>query len=199
MEAAWITLRDTVDNTAMKCLGSSTRRHGDWFDENHAEILDTIGKKRAAHLAHLYDPQCTTKKDALKNCAKCKIPSWWNPSLRRQEWHENLLQQSEGGLQSHQCRLISASECRWNQAHIREEQDPGEVGWVFRWCTKQAIIYQRQGHWTTAASPSEQTTGSHSNPGASSNSYLSTIHQQSTRIWFNSWGNLWGGWISVDG
>ena len=36
----------------------------------------------------------------------------------------------------HQCRLNSASECRWNKAHIKEEQDPGEVGRAFQWCTK---------------------------------------------------------------
>ena len=65
LEAAWITLRDTVYNTAMECLGPSTRRHRHWFDEYHAEIMDLIGGKGAVHLAHLHDPQCTTKKDAL--------------------------------------------------------------------------------------------------------------------------------------
>ena len=44
-EAAWITLRDTVYSTAMECLGLSTRRHRDWFDENHAKIMDLIGEK----------------------------------------------------------------------------------------------------------------------------------------------------------
>ena len=67
MEAAWTSLRDTVYRTAMECLGPPTRRHRDWFDENHAEIMDLIGKKRAAHLAHLHDPQSTPKKDALKS------------------------------------------------------------------------------------------------------------------------------------
>ena len=28
--------------------------------------MDLIGKKRTAHLAHLHDPQCTTKKDILR-------------------------------------------------------------------------------------------------------------------------------------
>ena len=67
MEAAWITLRDTVYSTAKECLGPFTRRHRDWFDENHSEIMDLIGKKRAAYLAHLHNPLCTTKKDALRS------------------------------------------------------------------------------------------------------------------------------------
>ena len=37
------------------------------------------------------------------------------------------------------------------------------MGWVFQWCTKQAIFYQWQG-WMIAASPSEQVTQCHSNP-----------------------------------
>ena len=44
VEAAWITLRYTVYSTDMQCLGPSTRRYGDWFDENHAKITDPIGK-----------------------------------------------------------------------------------------------------------------------------------------------------------
>ena len=44
VEVAWITIRDTVYSTGLECLGPSTRRHRDWFDENHAEIIDLIGK-----------------------------------------------------------------------------------------------------------------------------------------------------------
>ena len=51
----------------MECLGQYIRRHIDWFDEKHTEIMDLIGKKRAANLMHLHDPQCTTKKDALRS------------------------------------------------------------------------------------------------------------------------------------
>ena len=67
MEAAWITLRDTVYSTATESLGPSTRRHRDWFDENYAEIMNLIGKKCSAHLVHLHDLQCITNKDALKS------------------------------------------------------------------------------------------------------------------------------------
>ena len=51
----------------MECLGPSTRRHRDWFDENYAEIMDLVRKKRSVHLAHLQDLQCTTKKDTLRS------------------------------------------------------------------------------------------------------------------------------------
>ena len=56
-----------VYSTAMECLGPSTSRHRDWFDENHAKIIDPIGKKCAAQLAHLHDSQSTTKKYALRS------------------------------------------------------------------------------------------------------------------------------------
>ena len=67
VETAWITLPDSVYSTAMDCLGPSSRRQRDWLDENHAEIMGLIGKKRAAHLVHLHDPQYTSKKDALRS------------------------------------------------------------------------------------------------------------------------------------
>ena len=72
--AAWITLRDTVYRTAMDCLGLSTRRHRDWVDENHAEIIDLIWKKRAAHQGHLHDPHFATKKYALRSiCSSVQL------------------------------------------------------------------------------------------------------------------------------
>ena len=150
--------------------------------------MDLIGKKRAAHpcappWSSLYDqeihfkehPQYRSAQAARNARFLAEHLSWWNPKLRRQECHEKLLQQSEWSLWSHQSRLISASVCRWNQAHIREELDPREVGWIFRWCFKQAIFSQRQGDWTTAASPSEWVIRCHSNHGVTSDSYQSTI------------------------
>ena len=67
VEAAWITLRDTVYSTAVECLGPSARRNREWFDENHADIMELIGEKRAAQQAHLHDTQCITKKDTLRS------------------------------------------------------------------------------------------------------------------------------------
>ena len=128
-------LSRTVYSAAMECLGSEDI---DWFDENHAEIMNLIGKKVCCPSG---GPPWASRKMLMKSKVTQKRITW-----------KKLLQQSEGGLCSHQCRLISASECRWNQAHIREEQDPGEVGWVFWWCIKQAIFYQRQGHWMITAS-----------------------------------------------
>ena len=67
-----------IYSAAMECLGPSTRRHRDWFDENHA------------HLAHQHDPQCTTKKDALRSMRRtmqlkpCKMQDSW-PSARVDE------------------------------------------------------------------------------------------------------------------
>ena len=66
VETALITLLDTVYRTDVEYLGPSNRTHRDWFDENQAVTMDLIGKKCAAHLVHLQDPQFTTKKEALR-------------------------------------------------------------------------------------------------------------------------------------
>ena len=50
----------------MEYLGPPAKRHKDWFDENHSEIIDLLERKRAAHLAHLREPSSAPKKDALK-------------------------------------------------------------------------------------------------------------------------------------
>lgn len=67
VEAAWSTLRETVYNTAFECLGPSTRKHKDWFDENCAEITQLLEDKRRAYKAHIDDPTSTAKKDALRS------------------------------------------------------------------------------------------------------------------------------------
>ena len=66
VETAWASLRDTVHSTALECLGPTTRKHKDWFDENSSEIRDLLEKKHQAYRAHVDDPRNPTKKDALK-------------------------------------------------------------------------------------------------------------------------------------
>ena len=39
VESAWAALCETVYNTAVECLGPTTRKHKDWFDENSTEIM----------------------------------------------------------------------------------------------------------------------------------------------------------------
>ena len=39
VESAWAVLHETMYNTAMECLGPTTRKHKDWFDENSTEIM----------------------------------------------------------------------------------------------------------------------------------------------------------------
>ena len=80
VETAWSSLRDTVYSTAMECLGPCARRHQDWFDEHHTEIMGLMEKKRAAHLALLNDPNSTSKKEAFKN-----IRSTIQPKLREMQ------------------------------------------------------------------------------------------------------------------
>ena len=67
LESAWAALHETVYNTAMECLGPTTREHKDWFDENRTEIIQLLEDKCCAYRAHLDDLKSTAKKDVLRN------------------------------------------------------------------------------------------------------------------------------------
>ena len=94
----------------------------------HVKIMDRIGKKHAGHLAHFHDPQCTTKKDALRSLYNSiqqiqrKTQAPWL-STRADEIQsytdKNDMKNFYSYPKVYQFRFISASECRWNQAHIR--------------------------------------------------------------------------------
>ena len=56
VETAWAALRETVYNTAMECLGPTTRKHKELLDEKHR-----------GYKAHLDDPKSASKKDTLRN------------------------------------------------------------------------------------------------------------------------------------
>ena len=58
---------ETVYNTAMECLGLTTRKHKDWFDENCMEIKQLLDEKHHAYKAHLDDTKSASKKDTLRN------------------------------------------------------------------------------------------------------------------------------------
>ena len=51
----------------MECLGSTTKKHKDWFDENSTWIMQLLEEKRHAYIAHNDDPKSAAKNDALRN------------------------------------------------------------------------------------------------------------------------------------
>ena len=67
VESAWTVLCETVYNTAMECLGPTTRKHKDRFDVNSTEIMQLLEDKHRAYRAHLDNPKSTAKKDILRN------------------------------------------------------------------------------------------------------------------------------------
>ena len=67
VELAWEALHAAVYNTAMECLGPTTRKHKEWFDENSTEILQLLEDKSCAYRAHIDDLKSTAKKDVLRN------------------------------------------------------------------------------------------------------------------------------------
>ena len=160
---------------------------------------------------HLHDPLCTTKKDApwsLRGTGQLKLrkmqDSWLSARTDEIQGYAdkndiknlyNNLKEVYGPTSVGSSPLLSANGTKL----ISEEQDPGEVGWAFRWCTKQTIFYRRQGRWTTAASPSEWITRCNSKFRELSVSYPSAKHLDLTQFLRKSikrvdqrrWVNFW--------
>ena len=93
VETAWGTLRETVYSTAMECLGPSTKKQNDWFDENCTEIMQMLENKHRLYKAHLDDPNSIAKKDALRN-----IRSTIQRQLRQMQdsWLSNKADEIQG-------------------------------------------------------------------------------------------------------
>ena len=83
VESAWAALHETVYNTAMECLGPTTRKHKDQFDENSPEIMQLLEDKCHAYRAHLDDLNSTAKKDVLRKICStiqlklCQMQDSW--------------------------------------------------------------------------------------------------------------------------
>ena len=66
-ESDWATFRDIVYSAALEVVGTSKRKHTDWFDENNERIQSLLDEKHRLHRAHINDPSSTVKKVAFCN------------------------------------------------------------------------------------------------------------------------------------
>ena len=93
MESAWAVFHETVYNTAMECLGPTTRKHKDWFDENNTEIMQLLEDKCHAYRAHLDDLKSTAKKNILRNfCSTTQLKL----CLMQDSWLSNKADEIQG-------------------------------------------------------------------------------------------------------
>ena len=72
-EENWIVFKDTVHSSAMDSLGSVSRKHQDWFDENEEEIQGLLEEKHQKHKAYLSDASSVSNKAAYSNTVE---PQW---------------------------------------------------------------------------------------------------------------------------
>ena len=67
----------------MECLGPTTGKHKDCFDENSKEIIQLLEDKGCAYRAHLHDLKSTAKIDVLRNICStiqlklCQMQDSW--------------------------------------------------------------------------------------------------------------------------
>ena len=168
------------------------------------------GKKCAAYLAHLHDPQCTTKKYVLRIICStvqlklCEMQNFWlsitaDEILGYTDKNDmknfyTSLKEVYGPTSAGSSLLLSADRTKLISGKNKTLERCAEHfdGVLNRpsFINDKAIFYQWQGHWMTATSTSEWVTWCHSNPGGSSDRYPSTIQRQSMQIWLSSCGNL---------
>lgn len=72
IEASWAALRNLLHETASEVLGTPTRKHKDWFDENCEEIRNLLDEKHRLHKVYLNNPNSLSHKDRY-NCIRRKV------------------------------------------------------------------------------------------------------------------------------
>ena len=62
VDESWTVFRDTVRSSAMDSLGTVSRKHQDWFDENDKEIQGLTEEKHQKHKAYLRNTSSVSSK-----------------------------------------------------------------------------------------------------------------------------------------
>ena len=63
----WEFMKEMIYSSALQVLGSTSRKHQDWFDENDIVIQTLLKEKRQLFRAHQNDPKSKSKKNAFAN------------------------------------------------------------------------------------------------------------------------------------
>ncbi|GAB1598787.1 hypothetical protein Ahia01_000155900, partial [Argonauta hians] len=89
-DTLWAQLKTTILRTSEEVLGYSTRKNGDWFDDNDLEIQQLLASKRSSHQAFLAHPRCPVRKAAFRQaCADVQRRlrllknEWWTDHARK--------------------------------------------------------------------------------------------------------------------
>ena len=69
-DESWTVFRNTVYSSAMDSLGSVSRKHQDWFDENDKEIQGLLEEKHQKHKAYFRNTSSVSSKTAYPNICK---------------------------------------------------------------------------------------------------------------------------------
>ena len=100
----WHKFSNTVYTVLKETLGTPSRKHQDWFDDQDAEIQNRLEAKHQLFRSHLNDPNSASKRDAyLKAKQDCQR------DLRRKQndWFRNKSEDIERHAASNNSRLIS--------------------------------------------------------------------------------------------
>ena len=59
LDHTWSQISDTLRSAGLDALGTSRKRHRDWFDESNQEVKELLRTKNAAHNAAIAHPNST--------------------------------------------------------------------------------------------------------------------------------------------
>ena len=129
VEDDWTAFKDIVYSTAFEHLGPSKWHNQDWFDENDVEINSLIVRKNCLQRWLQIDPTQPQRKQLLpistRKCKACSIRCGTSGLAKRQvkframliSMTQTFLQGTAMCLWSSVIWILTAPQCRWNQAH----------------------------------------------------------------------------------
>ena len=97
----WTVFRDTVHSSAMDSLGSVSRKHQYWFDENDKEIQGLLEEEHQKHKAYLRNTSSVSSKIAYSNTCKTvqtrlrdMHDSWLSKKKKKKKKKKRLMKSS---------------------------------------------------------------------------------------------------------
>ena len=90
--STWQTFSEKVFTASLDAIGTPSRHHQDWFDDQNADIKLLLERKHQLHRSHQDDPTSTPKRDAFRNAKQeCQR------ELRRMqnEWFDSKAEEIE--------------------------------------------------------------------------------------------------------
>ena len=152
VDESWTKLRDTVYQGALDVLGTTKRKHRDWFDENDAEAATILRKMHESHLQWINDRESAAKADTYRHhqqSAQARLrvmkEQWWSDRATElqeaadRKKRKAFLWRPQSDTRSTSKWFFLNIECRCRNTTDRTQSYTGTVGRTLQRCAKPVI------------------------------------------------------------